>query len=488
MLIEVYYLDKRYPLELDTLSLDLETLHLLIFSLVEVTLPDARLVLIAENYGEIREDGDVALFLQSPTSLTILSRNYFLSSSISLQSQRTAKLASTAFPAEVFQKQNTMSLVNRLESLRQTMHQYLDESTIFNARRKVPYGLLHSRIAEKHQDSSKSYAEKFLTELCFWFKHEYFQWVNNAPCSHCASKSTVGIGSSAPSIAEISDMANMVELYRCSECNLVTRFPRYNHPKKLLETKQGRCGEWANCFTLICVASGFHCRYVMDFTDHVWTEVWLPEKNDGSGLLSYIPSSETSTLGNFVHVDPCENLIDSPLVYEQGWKKKLSYIFSVGFDEVLDVSCRYTKDFETWNEMLSRRTLLQESMLKEIVSSFNQFQHNLVCRYHKNDSLQHYKQRFGVFRESEVAFLLKKTISPSNDQGSAQGTVSAVLQETEMQGRTTGSIEWRLARGELGDIASSPSPVPAPLPVAAPPAASPAHPPTTTSTTNVQFE
>ena len=32
-------------------------------------------------------------------------------------------------------------------------------------------------------------------------------------------------------------------------------------------------GEWANCFTLMLAALGYEVRLVVDWTDHVWTEV-----------------------------------------------------------------------------------------------------------------------------------------------------------------------------------------------------------------------
>ena len=68
--------------------------------------------------------------------------------------------------------------------------------------------------------------------------------------------------------------------------------------------RQGRCGEWANCFALILRAFGFLARHVNDFKDHVWCE--------------FFSDSEQ----RWIHVDPCEGLVDKPKVYDHGWGKK----------------------------------------------------------------------------------------------------------------------------------------------------------------------
>ena len=62
-------------------------------------------------------------------------------------------------------------------------------------------------------------------------------------------------------------------MYQCPLCQVETEFPRYNDPAKLLITRKGRCGEWGNCFTLICRAMKYDARLVIDSTDHLWTEV-----------------------------------------------------------------------------------------------------------------------------------------------------------------------------------------------------------------------
>ena len=71
--------------------------------------------------------------------------------------------------------------------------------------------------------------------------------------------------------------ATRVEGYKCNIHGIPLRFARYNHPVKLFETRTGRCGEWANAFTAICKALGHDARIVLDWTDHVWTEVYVEE-------------------------------------------------------------------------------------------------------------------------------------------------------------------------------------------------------------------
>jgi peptide-N4-(N-acetyl-beta-glucosaminyl)asparagine amidase len=116
--------------------------------------------------------------------------------------------------------------------------------------------------------------------------------------------------------------------------------PRYHSkPVKLLETRQGRCGEWANCFTLILRSFGFQTRRVLDWTDHVWCEFYSDLEH------------------RWIHVDPCEGTLDKPKVYDHGWGKKLTYVIATSIEEIQDVTKRYVIDRDA---LKKRRLLVRE--------------------------------------------------------------------------------------------------------------------------------
>ncbi|KAI8583489.1 hypothetical protein K450DRAFT_169480 [Umbelopsis ramanniana AG] len=184
-----------------------------------------------------------------------------------------------------------------------------------------------------------------IIKLLAWFKN-FFSWVDQPACQFCSSP-TIAIGRGKPNVDDIRHGASVIEVYQCQQCHQTNRFPRYNNPSKLLETRKGRCGEWANCFTLCCRAVGAEARYILDTTDpdHVWTEVYSQAQQ------------------RWVHCDPCENAFDRPLLYSAGWGKSLSYCIAFSAEEVMDVTKRYTTN---WPVVLTRRHATSESGLSKV--------------------------------------------------------------------------------------------------------------------------
>ena len=89
-------------------------------------------------------------------------------------------------------------------------------------------------------------------------------------------------------------------------------------------------------------ALGHKARLILDFTDHVWTEVYL-EKDM-----------------KWVHMDSCENSYNAPLLYEKGWGKKLTYCIAVNQLEIVDVTPRYTLNYAQTRQ---RRLMVNEKWL-----------------------------------------------------------------------------------------------------------------------------
>lgn len=252
-------------------------------------------------------------------------------------------------------------------------------------------------------------------ELLSWFKLDFFSWVDNPACALCGYASTAPQQTVGPSLEEAQYVASRTEVYSCPLCGTLTRFPRYNDPIKLLETRKGRCGEWANAFALICRAAGLDVRLVYDSTDHVWVEYYSTEQ------------------GRWIHLDPCEGVADKPLLYEQGWGKQLVYCIGVGRQGVADVTQRYTKDFAA----VLRRRNVDAAWLAGYLK-------------HTNERLRAGMPELAV-KELEAR--------DAADAAAMAAACAAPLsaEDCALPGRQTGSAEWVAARSEGGSSGNKPS-------------------------------
>lgn len=270
------------------------------------------------------------------------------------------------------------------------------ELAAVNNMRKLQKAIKCGHINEQEVDIQ----ELILMELLSWFKNTFFSWVDSPACLWCGG-TTKFVGHNFSSASE--EEANRVEVYSCNICHDKTLFPRYNDPEKLLETRRGRCGEWANCFTLMCRALGWETRYVADETDHVWTEVY------------------SGTQKRWLHCDPCENVCDSPLMYEIGWGKQLSYVMAYSRDELQDVTWRYSCRH---CDVLSRRTECSEMELLDTIMQLRQERQQDMSNARK------------LYLNKRLLAELIEFLTPRQPT------------EAERKGRSSGSLAWRLARGE----------------------------------------
>ena len=336
--------------------------------------------------------------------------------------------------------QSASELRSKITQFKESMAQSVSVSKFFNsaihcqiyevpshqkkALESMPLWDLHNDAIDRIAASSSCYEEALFLSLLDWFKKKFFRWVDKPRCCQCQSVSTSLVnGKSPPTTEEAKGMANVTELYSCDTCGSITRFPRFNHPVALLHTREGRCGEWSNCFTLLSRSLGFETRLVYDSADHVWCEVWMDHR------------------GEWVHCDPCENAYDRPLLYEQGWGKQSTLTIAIGKDVVIDVTKRYTLDYDGF--LKRARTLggiggtsTPTSASQALVGLNNLLQSHWVRDDERQVKLKH---RF----LSEELSLVELT-SP---EGVARRTKEL---DSSMGGRTSGSAEWVTARGEQG--------------------------------------
>ncbi|GBF92862.1 peptide-N(4)-(N-acetyl-beta-glucosaminyl) asparagine amidase [Raphidocelis subcapitata] len=308
------------------------------------------------------------------------------------------------------------------------------------ARAAAPLAALRAAAAEEVELNRRLGAklelgeeELFVEALTLWFKAEFMSWVGNTlPCAACGG-TAASSGMLQPSPEEQADGAARVEGFTCGGCGGVTRFPRYTSPRKLLETRRGRCGEWAHALLLFLRAEGLEARHVHDHLDHVWVE-WRSRR-----------------LGRWMHVDPCEGAVDTPLIYEQGWGKRPALVVAVGAVGAADVTGRYVKDY---SEALARRrdggdtSLMTEELIEAQITALNR-----QLRAHASPEAR----KLLLTRDLADALQLGLTIGLKSPGGGAAGGA-------QLPGRLSGPAEWRAARGEdgAGSAAAGAHPPPPP--------------------------
>ncbi|XP_046482236.1 peptide-N(4)-(N-acetyl-beta-glucosaminyl)asparagine amidase [Neodiprion pinetum] len=269
--------------------------------------------------------------------------------------------------------------------------------------RLIQRGVKSTRDNKQLEDISIE--DLVFVEVLAWFKEKFFNWVDSPECNKCSGKCSFQkvIPARGPGVSRI-------EIHRCTTCANTVEFPRYSDPALLLYTRKGRCGEWANAFALICRSLNYDTRLVWDYTDHVWVEVWSVAAN------------------RWIHADPCENVLDRPLMYEKGWGKKLSYILAFSKDEMQDVTWRYTSDQKA---VLKRRKLCSESNLVSIITSLSENRRRTSCSIPR----QQYLIRRSLMELVEL--IIYHFGNNRKDES-----------DKDYHGRTSGSLAWRLSRQE----------------------------------------
>ena len=127
----------------------------------------------------------------------------------------------------------------------------------------------------------------------------------------------------------------------------------------------------------------------------------------------------------WIHVDSCEEAYDTPLVYEQGWGRVMTFIVASSEEEIVDVTPRYVKD---WCVIKERRSEVMENNLKAVIRNWN---NNLANKLNEEE-----KKKLEERRKYENEELGNKTNN-------------CIIKEEEKMPRQSGSLQWRKDRGEI---------------------------------------
>ena len=264
-----------------------------------------------------------------------------------------------------------------------------------------------------------STSEVYVKMLLKWFKKEFFSWCNKPKCPTCGQNDKnykVLSYRDKPNEEEKKFLAYRTERYFCNNCNKEVRFVRYNKTIKLLETRTGRCSEWSNLFGGILYTCGFKTRLINNFEDHVWNEFYNEEEK------------------RWIHIDSCEEAYDTPLVYEQGWGRVMTFILGMSDDGLVEVTPRYVKDWKIVNERRSEKMIIK---LQKIMEDVNRKMENGVSVEEKKKREERRKSEIESF-ENKIRLAL-----------SGEKNENDKVNDSEKLAKQSGSLEWRKKRGEI---------------------------------------
>lgn len=240
------------------------------------------------------------------------------------------------------------------------------------------------------------------------------------------------VGYVYPSEIELNGKASRTELYHCRKCRCLTRFPRYNSASYILHSTtaaaetsrrqfyssagipivniqetnpsqpcppKGRCGEYSMLMFRIMRELNLEVRWVVDWSDHVWNEVWLASSAKRSGTDAC--NNDKVNEGRWVHLDPCEAAVDEPLLY-QGWGKEQTYIIALRFPSksIGGYDCGIESD--------------EEELLKNQQTITNNYVNLLSFNKLDNDSDQ--KEDDDALQEQHPTSTMRSTINVVNEK------------------------------------------------------------------------
>ncbi|RPA92561.1 hypothetical protein L873DRAFT_1709282 [Choiromyces venosus 120613-1] len=377
---------------------------------------------------------------------------FTLSTSSSSSSSRSQEVGPDGLPAytrsgatkESHPPEDSASLKFKamLQQLATTPLRYENPGLLDEALAMIPLNRIYAEAEEESQmyeaearslgkERGKwGYQDCVIMALLRWFKRDFFIWINNPICPNCYLE-TSPEGMTQPLPDESARGATRTELFKCTNCGAYERFPRYSDVWTVLNTKRGRCGEWANCFTMLCRALGSRVRWVWNSEDHVWTEVYSEHVN------------------RWVHIDSCEEAWDKPRLYAEGWGKKMAYCIAFSHEGVTDVTRRYVR----LQKYALPRTKCPEAVLVYILNEIRATRRERLSpsdikRLEREDCLEEIE-----FRRFEWQALEAE----ATKNGARRATTSG-----EKRPRQSGATDWKHRRGENGMASETVSPLDAP--------------------------